>query len=41
MTTDAAGEPTVVSSGSLRLFVIERAGRLGVRVRDTGQSAPP
>jgi uncharacterized protein (DUF1684 family) len=34
MSTDAAGEPTVISSGSLRLFVIERAGRLGVRVRD-------
>jgi uncharacterized protein (DUF1684 family) len=34
MASDAAGEPTVVSSGSLRFFVIERAGRLGVRVRD-------
>jgi uncharacterized protein len=34
MDSDAAGEPTVVSSGSLRFFVIERAGRLGVRVRD-------
>jgi uncharacterized protein len=34
MASDEAGEPTVVSSGSLRFFVIERAGKLGVRVRD-------
>ena len=34
LVADAAGEPTVVSSGSLRFFVIERAGKLGVRVRD-------
>ncbi len=34
MDSDAVGEPTVVSSGSLRFFVIERAGKLGVRVRD-------
>jgi uncharacterized protein (DUF1684 family) len=34
LASDAEGEPTVVSSGSLRFFVIERAGRLGVRVRD-------
>ncbi len=32
--SDAGGEPTVLSSGSLRFFVIERGGRLGVRVRD-------
>lgn len=31
---DSAGEPTVLASGSLRFFVIERAGNLGVRVRD-------
>ncbi|HKF98068.1 MAG TPA: hypothetical protein VKB20_07420, partial [Steroidobacteraceae bacterium] len=31
---DTAGEPTVLASGSLRFFVIERAGNLGVRVRD-------
>ncbi|HEX4649085.1 MAG TPA: DUF1684 domain-containing protein [Steroidobacteraceae bacterium] len=31
---DTAGEPTVLASGSLRVFVIERAGNLGVRVRD-------
>ncbi len=34
MSSDAAGEPTVVSSGPLRFFVIERAGKLGVRIRD-------
>jgi uncharacterized protein len=34
MVPDSAGEPTVVSSGALRFFVIERAGQLGVRVRD-------
>ena len=32
--SDAAGEPTVLASGTLRFFVIERAGNLGVRVRD-------
>jgi hypothetical protein len=31
---DSAGEPTVLASGALRFFAIERAGRLGVRVRD-------
>ncbi|MBV8783780.1 MAG: DUF1684 domain-containing protein [Gammaproteobacteria bacterium] len=34
MVPDTAGEPTVLESGSLRFFVIERAGNLGVRVRD-------
>ena len=34
MVSDASGEPTVVSSGSLRFFIIERAGKFGVRVRD-------
>jgi uncharacterized protein (DUF1684 family) len=34
MASDQAGEPTVVSSGSLRFFIIERGGKLGVRVRD-------
>jgi hypothetical protein len=32
--SDAAGEPTVLASGPLRFFVIERGGKLGVRVRD-------
>ena len=31
---DASGHPTVLSSGPLRFYVIERAGNLGVRVRD-------
>lgn len=34
MTADTAGEPTTLASGALRFFVIERAGNLGVRVRD-------
>lgn len=31
---DASGHPTVLASGALRFYVIERAGKLGVRVRD-------
>jgi len=31
---DTSGDPTVLASGTLRFFVIERAGHLGVRVRD-------
>jgi uncharacterized protein (DUF1684 family) len=31
---DARESPTVVSSGPLRFFIIERAGKYGVRVRD-------
>ena len=34
LVSDAKESPTVVSSGSLRFFIIERAGKLGVRVRD-------
>jgi uncharacterized protein (DUF1684 family) len=34
LVSDARESPTVVSSGPLRLFIIERAGKLGVRVRD-------
>jgi uncharacterized protein len=34
LVSDAKGSPTVLSSGSLRFFVIERAGNVGVRVRD-------
>jgi len=34
MVPDTPGEPTVLESGALRFFVIERAGHLGVRVRD-------
>ncbi len=32
--TDAAEEPTLLSCGSLQFWVIERAGRFGLRVRD-------
>ena len=34
LVSDAKDSPTVVSSGPLRFFVIERAGKFGVRVRD-------
>lgn len=39
MTPDSAGKPTTLATGSLRFFVIERAGRLGVRVRDVEHPA--
>lgn len=35
MTTDAEGEPTLVRSGSVTLYVIDREGQLGLRVKDT------
>jgi uncharacterized protein len=34
LAADVTGKPTVLESGTLRFFVIERAGNLGVRVRD-------
>jgi uncharacterized protein (DUF1684 family) len=34
MVSDAKESPTVISSGTLRLFIIERAGKFAVRVRD-------
>jgi uncharacterized protein len=34
LASDASGDPTVLESGALRFYVIERAGNLGVRVRD-------
>jgi uncharacterized protein (DUF1684 family) len=34
MVSDAKESPTVISSGSLRFFIIERAGKFAVRVRD-------
>lgn len=34
LVSDANNDPTVLESGPLRFFVIERAGNLGVRVRD-------
>jgi uncharacterized protein len=39
MTPDTAGEPTTLAAGSLRFFVIERAGKLGVRIRDVDHPA--
>src|SRR6202012_3199946 len=38
MVSDAKESPTVVSSGPLRFFIIERAGKFGVRVRDVASS---
>ena len=35
MAPDTSGHPTVLASGTLRFFVIERVGQLGLRVRDT------
>lgn len=32
--SDAHGEPSVLESGALRFFIIERAGNTGVRIRD-------
>jgi uncharacterized protein (DUF1684 family) len=34
LATDAAGEPTVVSIGAVRFHLVERGGRVAVRVRD-------
>jgi uncharacterized protein (DUF1684 family) len=34
LTPDAGGQPTVLATGTLRFYLIERAGNLGVRVRD-------
>jgi uncharacterized protein len=34
LSADSAGNPTVLASGTLRFYLIERAGNLGVRVRD-------
>ena len=34
LAADVTGKPTVLASGPLRFFIIERAGNLGVRVRD-------
>jgi uncharacterized protein (DUF1684 family) len=37
--TDAEGEPTTLAMGSLRFFVIERAGHLYLRVKDNESEA--
>jgi len=34
LAADVTGSPTVLASGTLRFFLIERAGNFGVRVRD-------
>lgn len=34
MAPDTSGEPTILASGTLRFFVIERVGHTGLRVRD-------
>jgi len=39
MAPDTTDKPTLLASGSLRFYVIERAGRLGVRVRDVDHPA--
>jgi uncharacterized protein (DUF1684 family) len=38
MVSDAKESPTVVSSGPLRFFIIERSGKFAVRVRDTASA---
>src|SRR5450432_1365617 len=37
--SDSAEEPTLLSCGSLQFWVIERAGKFGLRVRDTASRA--
>lgn len=39
LASDAAGEPTLLTSGSLTFYLIERAGHLGIRVRDSENPA--
>jgi uncharacterized protein (DUF1684 family) len=39
MSPDTTGKATTLASGSLRFFVIERSGRLGIRVRDVNHPA--
>ncbi len=35
LTSDAGGKPTVLTQGSLSFYVIDRGGRLGVRIKDS------
>jgi uncharacterized protein (DUF1684 family) len=37
--TDVSGEPTVLRRGPLRFYLIDRAGRIGVRVKDAESAA--
>jgi uncharacterized protein (DUF1684 family) len=39
MAPDSSGRPTVLASGSLRFFVIERGDRMGIRIRDVEHPA--
>ncbi len=39
LATDAEGEPTVVEVGSVKLYLIDRDGRVGVRVKDSQSPA--
>jgi uncharacterized protein (DUF1684 family) len=38
MAPDTSGDPTVLVSGSLQFYVIERMGHMGLRVRDTASA---
>ena len=35
LATDAEGEPTIVSSGSISFYLIDRQSRIGVRIKDS------
>ncbi|MCB1034912.1 MAG: DUF1684 domain-containing protein, partial [Acidobacteria bacterium] len=35
LASDAGGEPTILDLGSLRFYVIDREGRLGIRLKDS------
>ncbi|MBC7982400.1 MAG: DUF1684 domain-containing protein [Candidatus Obscuribacterales bacterium] len=39
MTSDANAAPTTLTAGTVQFFLIDRAGRLGIRVRDTAHAA--
>ncbi len=39
LSTDASGEPTLIRRGPLRFYLIERNGRIGVRVKDAESTA--
>ncbi|HEY3202774.1 MAG TPA: DUF1684 domain-containing protein [Thermoanaerobaculia bacterium] len=39
LSSDADGQPTVVTYGTLRFYLIERVGRLAVRVKDSASEA--
>ncbi len=39
LATDAGGEPTVVAVGSVSFYLIDRGGRIGVRIKDSQSPA--